>query len=99
MARFLRPTSVSCCPELTGGILRKPGVRHRRADSLGCGSWRIYHRLMKDAAALPSDLAAAHAMILSERAARLEAEAAAARASGICSTLMINSYYSNQSEM
>ena len=38
---------------------------------------------MKDAAALPSDLAAAHAMILSERAARLEAEAAAARASGI----------------
>jgi hypothetical protein len=44
-------------------------------------------------------------MILSERAARLEAEAAAARAlavngstdraSGICSTLMINSYHFN----
>jgi hypothetical protein len=58
---------------------------------------------MKDAAALPPDLAAAHAMILSDRAARLEAEAAAARAlavnrstdraSGICSTLMINSYH------
>ena len=36
---------------------------------------------MKDAAeSLPSDLAAAHAMILEERAARLEAEAVAARA-------------------
>jgi transposase len=36
---------------------------------------------MKDAAeSLPSDLAAAHAMILAERAARLEAEAVAARA-------------------
>src|SRR5258708_4777794 len=54
---------------------------------------------MKDA------LAAAHAMILSERAARLEVEAAAAwspavnrstdGASGICSTLMINSYHFN----
>ncbi len=60
---------------------------------------------MKDAAALPFDLAAAHAMILSKRVARLEAEAAAARAqavngstdraSGICSTLVINSYHFN----
>jgi transposase len=32
-----------------------------------------------DAESLPSDLAAAHAMILAERAARLESEARAAR--------------------
>jgi hypothetical protein len=32
---------------------------------------------------LPSDLAAAHAMILAERAARLEAEAVAARAQAV----------------
>ncbi len=39
---------------------------------------------MKDAAeSLPSDLAAAHAMILEERAARLQAEAAAARAQAV----------------
>jgi transposase len=39
---------------------------------------------MKDAAeSLPSDLAAAHAMILEERAARLEAEAVAARAQAV----------------
>jgi transposase len=39
---------------------------------------------MKDAAeSLPSDLAAAHAMILAERAARLQAEAAAARAQAV----------------
>jgi transposase len=39
---------------------------------------------MKDAAeSLPSDLAAAHAMILTERAARLEAEAVAARAQAV----------------
>src|SRR3974377_1640623 len=39
---------------------------------------------MKDAAeSLPSDLAAAHAMILAERAARLEAEAVAARAQAV----------------
>ena len=39
---------------------------------------------MKDAAeSLPSDLAAAHAMILAERAARLEAEAIAARAQAV----------------
>jgi transposase len=39
---------------------------------------------MKDAAELlPSDLAAAHAMILAERAARLEAEAVAARAQAV----------------
>ncbi len=36
-------------------------------------------RLPNASEALPSDLAAAHAMILAERAARLEAEAAAAR--------------------
>src|ERR1700731_5503992 len=39
---------------------------------------------MKDAAeSLPSDLAAAHAMILAERAARLQAGAAAARAQAV----------------
>src|SRR3984957_9905539 len=39
---------------------------------------------MKDAVeSLPSDLATAHAMILAERAARLEAEAAAARAQAV----------------
>jgi transposase len=39
---------------------------------------------MKDAAeSLPSDLAAAHAVILAERAARLEAEAIAARAQAV----------------
>jgi transposase len=42
---------------------------------------------MKDAdESLPSDLAAAHAMILAERAARLEAEAIAARAQAVNST-------------
>jgi transposase len=41
---------------------------------------------MKDTAeSLPSDLAAAHAMILEERAARLEAEAVAARAQAVSS--------------
>jgi transposase len=39
---------------------------------------------MKDVAeSLPSDLAAAHAMILKERAARVEAEAVAARAQAV----------------
>ena len=36
--------------------------------------------------ALPSDLAAAHAMILAERAERLEAEAAAARERAVSSS-------------
>jgi transposase len=35
---------------------------------------------------LPSDLAAAHAMILTERAARVEAEAVAARAQAMSSS-------------
>jgi hypothetical protein len=34
-SRSHRPSSVTCCPELTGAILRKPGVRRRWADSLG----------------------------------------------------------------
>ncbi len=39
---------------------------------------------MKDAVeSLPSDLAGAHAMIIAERAARLEAEAVAARAQAV----------------
>src|SRR3984885_5565447 len=42
--------------------------------------------MTKDAAeSLPSDLAAAHAMILEERAGRLEAEAVAARAQAVSS--------------
>ena len=44
----------------------------------GCDSRR---RVTTSSESLPSDLAAAHAMILAERAARLEAEAVAARAS------------------
>lgn len=40
---------------------------------------------MPDAESLPSDLAAAHAMILAERAARVEAEALAARAAAVSS--------------
>src|SRR5258708_21434230 len=44
----------------------------------------LFDRLMKDAAeSVPSDLAAAAAMILAERAARLQAEAAAARAQAV----------------
>jgi len=43
---------------------------------------------------LPSDLAAAHAMILAERAARLEAEAVAARAQAVnASTEALITYY------
>lgn len=40
---------------------------------------------MPDAESLPSDLAAAHAMILAERAARIEAEALAAHAAAVSS--------------
>ena len=40
---------------------------------------------MSDAESLPSDLAAAHAMILAERAARVEAEALVARAAAVSS--------------
>lgn len=40
---------------------------------------------MSAAESLPSDLAAAHAMILAERTARIEAEAVAARAAAVSS--------------
>lgn len=39
--------------------------------------------MVSAAESLPSDLAAAHAMILAERAARIEAEALAARAAAV----------------
>jgi hypothetical protein len=45
---------------------------------------RTPHHRVSDAKSLP-DLAAAHAMILAERAARIEAEAAAARAAAVSS--------------
>ena len=44
-----------------------------------------FHRVMSAAESLPSDLSVAHAMILAERAARIEAEALAARAAALSS--------------
>ena len=84
--RSRRPSSDICFPGSIGDIPRKPGVQRRWADDFGfeaLGEAWFCRRVTRRFAPLPTDLASAHALILIERAARLEAEAAAAHAQAV----------------
>src|SRR3954468_8949386 len=74
----------TCSQASTGAILSRPGARRRSGKHCACVLWGMCFPLRVTSPAkpplpppLPTDLAAAHAMILAERAKRIEAQAAA----------------------